>query len=88
MTTLTIPIDSALAEAYDRATAAEREKTITLLSSFAEAMLRRALGNTLARGEQAEALKRVSDEAGAEARSNGWNDDLDAALLRGDFDHE
>ena len=33
-------------------------------------------------------LGEVMDRMGQQAQANGWNDELDAALLRGDFDND
>lgn len=38
------------------------------------------------RAVRLEAFRRAADTTGAEAQKNGWNDELNEALLRGDLD--
>ena len=79
MATLAIPVDDATAEAYRRASQAERDH----LAELAAWMINASLTSGESRSES---FRRVADAAGREAQDNGWNDALDAALLRGDLD--
>ena len=79
MTTLPIEIDDATASAF-RAAAPSTQERIT---GFVADYLRVAL---LPETDRARAYHEAADALGASAGSNGWNDDLTDALLRGDFD--
>ena len=81
MTTLTIPIDEPTAAAYAAASDDEREQ----LAQRAAVLVRLAL---LDHRSPSERFQQIADVLGWEARSNGWTDDMDEALLRGDFDHD
>lgn len=81
MTTLSLPADDATAAAFDALPPDEQERLTLLLT----AMLRAAVRSP---ADRLAAFRRTADALGAEAQANGWNDDLDAALLRGDFDHD
>lgn len=81
MTTLSIPVDDATAKAYRSASEPERDT----LARFAASMIRASLAS---RENRLQAFRDVADATGAEAQQNGWNDELDQALLRGDFDDD
>ena len=40
------------------------------------------------KGERLDRFRKAADALSAEAAANGWNDELNEALLRGDFDGE
>lgn len=81
MTTLSIPVDDILAAAYESAPPEERER----LAHLTTVLFRMSL---LDRRSRSVRFQDLADRLGQEARANGWNDDLDAALLRGEFDHD
>ena len=81
MTTLPIPVDDETAAAYESATPEERERAASVASALLKASLSPRAGRL-------DAFRAVADATGAEAQANGWTDELDAALLRGDFDHD
>jgi hypothetical protein len=82
VTTLSLPIEATVADAYQRSSDDERERATAMVNTLLKAML-------LPAGSQREklaAFDRAAERAAEEAQASGWNDDLDAALLRGDFD--
>ncbi len=79
MTTLPIPIDEATAAAYEAAPEDQRRRLAEMAAGFLSAVL-------LPEDERLERFRRSADALGKEARAGGWNDELDAQLLRGDFD--
>ena len=81
MTTLPIPVDEVTAAAYESASVEERERS----ARVAAAVIRASLVTEKTPGER---FALLADRLGAEAQANGWNDELDEALLRGDFDHD
>ena len=80
MTTLPLPVDEATAAAFESVPPDERERLARCAATFLQEMLDRR-----ARSER---FQEIADRLGAEAQANGWNDELDAALLRGDFDDD
>ena len=81
MTTLPLPVDDTIAAAYAAASPEERERIEYLASVFLRVSL-------LDRRSRSERFQDLADRLGAEARANGWTDEMDAALLRGDFDRD
>lgn len=81
MTTIPIPVDDTAAEAFQAAPAAEQAR----LSSLVSALFRATLSSSEDREAQ---FRRAADASGREAQARGWNDELDQALLRGDFDDD
>jgi len=81
MTTIPIPVDEATAQAFEAAAPTTREQ----IARFVQGYVARAL---LSKEERIELFVQVADQVGATAQANGWNDELDAALLRGDFDDD
>ena len=80
MTTLPIQIDDATAEAFQGADEAQKHQIAMFVNHYVNAALR-------TRGERSAQFRAAADALGASAQANGWNDELDAALLRGDFDN-
>lgn len=81
MTTIPIQVDDATAQAFESAPQTIREQ----IALFVQGYVSRAL---LSKEERVELFVQVADELGRQAQANGWNDELDAALLRGDFDDD
>ena len=81
MTTLPLPVDEPTATAFESAPPQERERIEQLLLALLQL-------SVAPKETRLEAFREAADAAGREAQANGWTDDLDAALLRGDFDHE
>ncbi len=84
MTTLPIPVDDETAAAFQEASKDAREQITQGVADFMKATVR----TEQERAERSASSRRVADETGAMAQANGWNDELDAALLRGDFDRD
>ena len=81
MATLSIQIDEPTAAAYDSASPEERERIERRLTTLLRASL-------TSKQDRIDAFVDAADVAGREAQANGWTDDLDAALLKGEFDDE
>lgn len=79
--TLEIELDDQTASAYRNASPALQSK----LQERIRRSIRRAL---LSREAIVDEFDRITTEAGAHASAQGWTDELNEALLRGDFDHE
>ena len=79
MTTIPIQIDDATAQAIASASEATREQIALLVKGYVSATV-------LSREARARRFREVADALGAEAAQNGWNDELNEALLRGDLD--
>lgn len=77
--TLTLP--SELAERYRKASPEDQDR----IKQRAEQFLQRIL---MTREEAAHEFKRLTDKMGAYAASQGWTDEMNEALLRGDYDDE
>ena len=83
MTTLPIPVDDDTAAAFREASADVREQIVERVAIYVREAVR--AGETEPRSAR---LQEIADALGREARSNGWTDEMDAALLRGDFDRD
>ena len=83
MTTLPIEIevDDETADAFREATPETREQIALALAATLRSRLR-------SHAEPAEALLRTLDETSRQAQANGWTEDMNEALLRGDFDRD
>ena len=86
MTTLPIPVDDDTAAAFLEASEDTREQITQFVASYVQSALQTRDFQT--REEKSAALQEAADRLSAQAKANGWNDELDAALLRGDFDHD
>ena len=84
MTTLPIPVDDETAAAFQEAPEDTREQITQAVADYMKATVR----TEQERADRSASFRRVADEVGAIAQANGRNDELDAALLRGDFDHD
>ncbi len=80
-TTIPLRIDARTAAAYQSANPEVRRSAETKAADT----LRLAL---LSRKELATELRRFTAETGAAAEARGWTEEMDEALLRGDFDEE
>ena len=78
MTTLALPVDEEIRAAYEAATEDEREHWNELAQS-----LLRGLLNTPE--ERLARFRKAADAVSAEAARNGWTEELDKQLLRGNF---
>lgn len=81
MTTIPIQVDDATARAFESAPQATREQIALLVRGYVSETI-------LSKQERSKRFCAVADALGAEAASNGWSDDLNDALLRGEFDDE
>ncbi|WP_420456624.1 hypothetical protein [Rubrivirga sp.] len=83
MTTLPIEIevDDATAAAFRRAPADTRDRITQFVTDYVREAVRPD-------DTPAARIRRIADALGREARANGWTDEDDAALLRGDFDRD
>ena len=81
MTTLPIQIDETTARAFEAAEPTRREQIALYVRSYIAQAL-------LSKEERVSLFVQAADALGAEAEANGWNDELNEALLRGDFDDE
>lgn len=81
MTMLHIPVEDDVAAVYESAGPQERERLALLMTSLLRA-------SRLDRRSRSERFQDLADRLGEEARSNGWTDEMDAALLRGEFDDD
>lgn len=88
MAFIEIPVDNDVAEAFYALPADKREEILSFPSLLLTDLIRRSLDKPRTREESIERLKKLSDEIGKEAAANGWTDEMNEALLRGDFDHE
>lgn len=79
--TITLTLPSELAKRYRQAPPEEQDR----IKQRAEAFLQRIL---MTREEAAEQFKQLTEEMGAYAASQGWTDEMNETLLRGDYDHE
>ena len=85
MTTLPLPVDDETVAAYEAATEERREKAAQVASALFKAALRIP---EQTKREKVDALIQTMEELSAQARANGWTDEMNEALLRGDFDDE
>lgn len=83
MTTLTIELDDATATALQDVPADEREQIAQFLTDYVKTAVQ---SRERTKRERADALVQTMKEVSAQARANGWTDEMDEALLRGDFD--
>ena len=83
MTTLPIPVDDETAAAFREAPESTREEITQFVARYVRDAVR-----TDASEPPSSRLGQIADALGREARANGWTDELDAALLRGDFDRD
>ena len=86
MTTLPIPVDDDTATAFHQASEDTRERIARFVASYVQGALQSDAGRT--REPRSARFQEIADALGREARANGWTDEMDAALLRGDFDHD
>ena len=81
MTTLPIPVREETADAFRNAPPATQEWFSHFLDAY--------FGTTeRTREEKAEAVERAAKSLSASAKANGWTDEMDEALLRGDLDDD
>lgn len=85
MTTLPIPVDDETAAAFEAARPQDRERFVQVAAAVLKATVRS--GET-SRAEKADAVRRAADALSASARANGWTEEMNEALLRGDYDDE
>ena len=78
MATLPIPVDEATAEAFQNAPPDKQEEITSALAEYAK--------DALLREERAAAVARAANTLAASAKANGWTEEMNEALLRGDFD--
>ena len=67
---------------------AASENTRDRVSQAVANYLKEVVRTERERAERVASFERVADRLGAMAQANGWTDELDAALLRGDFDRD
>ncbi|WP_420456622.1 hypothetical protein [Rubrivirga sp.] len=84
MTTLPIPVDDATAAAFREASASARAD---IEQSVAE-HIRQELADRRARARKADSFAAIADRLSREAEANGWTEEMNEALLRGDLDHD
>ena len=85
MTTLPIPVDDETASAFEAAAPRDRERFVQIAATMLKAAVR---SSKRTRAEKAEALRRSADALSASAQANGWTEEMNEALLRGDYDDE
>ncbi len=64
------------------------QTTEAQLDAFMEAVMLRAKQEPDTSEGSLDELRVLMDETGRQAQASGWNDELDAKLLRGDFDDD
>ena len=77
---ITLSLPSELAERYRNASPEEQDR----IKQRTEQFLQRIL---MTREEVAQEFKRLTEKMGAYAASQGWTNEVNEALLRGDYDH-
>ena len=85
MTTLPIPVDEATAAAFQKVPADEQEEITRFLADYVRVKMR-SRGQT--KKERLDAFRRAADALSASAQANGWTEEMNEALLRGDFDDD
>ena len=78
---ITIEVDEPTASAYRKASPDVKQAA----QKKAAEIIRMAL---MSREERADEFDRFTAQTGAHARAKGWTDEMNEALLRGDYDHE
>ena len=79
MTTIDINVDEETAAAFEAAPPQKREQLLLM----AAAIIRASLAE---REDKAEGVRRAAEALSREAQANGWTEEMNEALLRGDFD--
>ena len=85
MNTLPLPVDDETVAAYEAAPVEKREKAAQVAAALFKAALRTP---EQTKRERVDALLRTTNELSAKAKANGWTDEMNEALLRGNFDDD
>ena len=83
MTTLPIPVDEDTAAAFRDTPVDEREEITRFLTDYVRVKMR---SRKQTKEERLDAFRRAADALSASAQANGWTEEMNEALLRGDFD--